>query len=258
MSEKRYVRGITGVSLVAILFALVLAGVLLQWDVITLNTHSFSAEHTVPMPLMVVLVLLVLVCGAVWALAKVRLLSKAEMLCVVFAMMIAIPLMTQGFWHRFIGITATIPQDPVMFQYQGRFPDKLWPHGPNILENAFEKDNTTGRTINGNVTWEEIEYQPGKKAVMPVLVNKVGDENARIRIKIPMTRDGEDIFSIKEPFLFSLCVRPGKSPKFEMNAKSKYYCRIFPDDSQTSVPIFHSSASGKYTFIQESAFARIG
>jgi len=220
VSDKRYVPGITLTSLAAMAFALLCAGILLQWDAVVLKVGSFSAEHSVPLPGIVVLVLLTAIMAVLWRLGRIRALTRAELLCILFAMLIALPLMTQGFWHRYLSMSLTFVDDPGLFRHMRGYPDELWPHGPNLLEGALDEANRENLELRGAVTWEPIELEPGRTVVMPVLRNDRADQVSSIRIRVPAVVDGRRQITTGEPFMVSVLARPGVEPDFALDSKS--------------------------------------
>jgi hypothetical protein len=80
----------------------------------------------------------VVLVGGFAAAFKFRLLTRAELVCVAFAMMMAVPMMTQGFWHRFLGITSA-PLRNASFDYLDAYHDNLW-HSPQKLRSTRAED----------------------------------------------------------------------------------------------------------------------
>ena len=136
MKTSHPVRGLTLRAVAASLLGMLLAGIYTQVSAVLLAESYLIAEAALPVPAMIVLVFLVLVAGAFAAAFKFRLLTRPELVCVAFAMMMAVPMMTQGFWHRFLGITAA-PLRTAGFDYLDAYHDNLWPHGPNLVADAL-------------------------------------------------------------------------------------------------------------------------
>ena len=234
----------------ACLLAMLAMGVLIQYSDITIGM-SFASEHTLALPAIWVFVPLSAVCGVIYLLTRWRVLSRAEMLCVMFCMLISAPLMTQGFWHRAVAVLATNPR-MADFDKLDAMNDRLWPHGPNVLDDALRRDNAA-LTTSGNVRWEELDYDAGRRAVLPVLINPGGTNIAVLRLCLPVARNGQAGIVPGEPFVASILVR---AP--ELGSKSRYYCRVRADDRSTFTEFFAAAAGPKVSFLHRTGFSRVG
>ncbi|NLF30911.1 MAG: hypothetical protein GX591_08500 [Planctomycetes bacterium] len=258
MDNGGYQKGITFVSLAAILCGLLTVTVVLQWDSLVLGTGSFCAEHSVPMPPVIAIVLLTLIAAPLWRLGRIRLLNRAELLCVMFAMLIATPLVTQGFWHRYLSITLTMTDDPSTFKNMRCYPTRLWPHGKNLLADAYDPANRSSITTTGTVAWEAVELEPGRSQEMPVLRNDSPDGSSSLRIHLAAEQGGRRRFTPGEPFFVSVLARPGTAPKFALNPSSRYACRLRGPGGSTFAEVFSTSGSGEVTFVQKGGFVHLG
>jgi hypothetical protein len=262
VNNRRGTPGITVVSVVAIVLVMLISGILETWEQQVVGMNSFAAEHNVPFQLIAVLLGLT-ICGALlWRLTKVALLTRVETLCVTFALLIGIPLMTQGFWHRIFSASATIGQDPAMLQYYDQYPEKLWPHGRNLLDGALRKEYSppegVSRAVDG-VVWEEMEVEEGRSETVAVLVNDDPNDVSSVRITLPIDTDpGVDGLVPRERYMAVVLARPGEAPRFALPAGSQYYCRVYTDQEETFSQIFTSSAPGRRTVMHPSGFVRRG
>jgi len=251
--------GVTLVSLATCLLGLFASGLLLHFDVVYLSMGSFAGEHSVPFPPIVVLVLIVLIVLGVKRLLGVRLLTRGELLCVGYAMLIATPLMTQGFWHRFVSITATLPRDRVMFAYHDQYPDALWPHGADLLAGVFDPQQRAEVSRRGTVRYEGLTT---KRGVRPGVVLASGDDAAQpgasVRLRVPLQRDGAVIARPGERVLFRVLARPGAAPEYELPPGSQYYVRIYPDGKEPFTELTSRSTSGQVTVLRPEAFVLAG
>jgi hypothetical protein len=118
---------------------MLLAGMYTQYSEVILSEGHALAEQVLPISAMAVMLLLLLVGGALYGIHRTRLLTRAEMLCVVYTMLFAIPLMTQGMWHRFVAIISSTPRT-ASFEYMDAYHESLWPHGPNLAADALAPD----------------------------------------------------------------------------------------------------------------------
>jgi len=237
---------------------MLLCALLLQWDMNWLGTDSFGGETSVPFYPIIVLVMMVMTVVLVAKTTKLRLLSRAEVLCVLYAMLIAMPLMTQGFWHRFASITRTMPYD-AQFSLLTAYSDKLWPHGKNLLEEGFVLDDALWED-NGSVSYEMVEIEPGEEAPGLVMSNESADQVSSARMTIPVTNDkGKAVITPGESFFISLLARPGADPDFELPSEnSRYFVRLHYSDSNVPFEVFSSNAKGERTVIHPTGFLRVG
>lgn len=109
----------------------------IQKSTVVMGMES-SSEFGLPIPGLVMISVLIGVVGILSAFFRLKFLSRAELVCVFYTMVLAAPLMTQGFWHRVLSITSTIPRSGD-FKKMEFLSDKLWLHGPNVLGNELEK-----------------------------------------------------------------------------------------------------------------------
>src|SRR4051812_26361967 len=101
--------GMTLVSLLATVLALVAMAMAVQYSEILVRAHE-PAEQVLSVPAMVVILVVVLAAGAFHVATRRRLIGRPQLLLMLYAMLCAAPLMTQGFWHRIVGISTTIPR----------------------------------------------------------------------------------------------------------------------------------------------------
>ena len=248
---------------IASILGMLIAGVLLQWDVVQIGSGSFAGEISIPFPPIVVLIAMVLVVSLAWRLLRVRLLTRGQMLCVLYAMLIAIPLMTQGFWHRFASITSTLPQEPKTFAVLDAYPSVLWPHGPNLGEGVLDSDAPESERLQtrGNVQLQPLRIKESGERPGAVLVNEAMDEVSSVRVRLPM-RDEEANQTVVpgDPYLASVLVRPGEPPNFGLQRQaSEFFMRVYIDgDEEDFVEVFTSSRTGEVTFLQPQGFVRMG
>ncbi len=217
--------------------ALLLAAMLTQWSQVLLD-QVHPPEHTLAVPAVTVLVMLLGITGLGSLLLRQQILTRAELLCVFFAMLFGVPLMTQGFWHRIVAIAGTIPRTGD-FAKMDSFHDNLWPHGPNLLAAGFGGADVTIRGPHG---FEEIEHQPGRRTSVLVLR---GEGAARFRLPAELLPG--------EPHLVSVLLRP-----VELGAESAYYGRIYYDDDPQYDEVFRESRPAQVTFAQPKGFLRVG
>ncbi|MBT3375034.1 MAG: hypothetical protein HN742_23905 [Lentisphaerae bacterium] len=71
---------------------------------------------------------------------KVKL-PRGELIVIYAMLMVAAPWMGHGIWYRCIGLIYTVPRDNNQARLFHHYSDKLWPHGPQLVDNGgFERD----------------------------------------------------------------------------------------------------------------------
>jgi len=149
--------GLTVRSVLASLLAMLIVALAIQMSTVDAGMEP-AGDYGLPIPGVVVLVVLVVLVGVAAKFLKWQLLARAEMMAVFYCMVIAAPLMTQGFWHRVLGITATIPRG-ADFKKMAFFSDRLWPHGPNVLRGAFNGPVILEGTANSDMVSKVVRVR---------------------------------------------------------------------------------------------------
>ncbi len=132
-SPERGRIGIVGMC--ALIAALVACAALVQYGCVLLGVDSQIAEHVLPVPAIATVLALAALNAGILALTRRPMLSRAQLICVTWGVLLASPAFTQGFWHRFIGAVSTFARDE-QFAYIDAMPDRLWPHGSDLLAGA--------------------------------------------------------------------------------------------------------------------------
>jgi len=243
---KKYVPGITFRSMGVLLLLMLLMVALKQYVEVILGVY-YPAEHTLPLPAIWVFLGFLAVAYLVRRFTTIRILSRAEMLCVLFALLIAGPLITQGGWHRFLSITATIPKTGD-FAKMDALSDRMWPHGPNLLDGALTE---TGVSDARSVTWQEREVFKNRERLVPVLHGTNGGR-AYVRFSLPVGSSG---VRPQVPYLISFLVHAS-----ELGADSQYYARAYmdPADPERFNELVSSTTETVSSFMFPSGFQRRG
>lgn len=243
-------RGITPTSLMACLMAMLAMGMLIQYSDITVGV-SFASEHALALPALWVLVPLLALGGVVFLLSRRHLLGRAELLCVVYCMLISAPLMSQGFWHRIVAIVATNPR-MADFEKLDAMNDRLWPHGANLLAGVLSADNKQLR-IDGECRWEDVEVERGRTQTIPVLSNREAQAQSRLVVTLPVAVDGKGGVVPESPYIVSVLVRA-----VDLGPTASYSCRVRADDQPEFVEFFSASLTPKVNFLHRTGFRRVG
>ena len=249
-ADRNNAPGLTGRGIMACLLGMLGMGMLIQYSDVIVGV-AFASEHTLALPAIWMLALLSALSGVIFLLRRSRLLSRAEMLCVVFCMLISAPLMTQGFWHRFVAIVATNPRAGD-FEKLDAMNDRLWPHGPELLGTALSPGNAA-LSSSGDCRWELIEYDAGCRATLPVLVNSNREASACVRLRLPVSHDGGPGVVPAEPYIVSVLARAT-----DLGPRSRYACRVYADDAREFTELFSSTQAPKVNFLHRTGFRRVG
>lgn len=257
-STEAYRSGVTIRSVCATLFAMVAMAVVLVFGETIDGSVRYFGMHILAVPALAAFLALLLAMGGYYAVFRAPLLSRAELLCVLFSLLMAAPIMGMGFWSNFIWLSSTIPSQGD-FEKMDAVSDRLWPHGPNLLDGAFQEpkeveeassregrrprlpfrlslqvSGSRGRlpsppvSEQGHVEWRETEYEEGVSARLPVLVNEVPGAVSWVRIRLPLEKDGEAFLTLGERYLASVLAR-GR----DLGADAVLSCRAYFDDGES-------------------------
>ena len=251
------VPGLTPRAIVATVLSMLLAGIYTQITSVLLAESYLISESAIPIPAIVVLLGFVLFTGVFAAVFKFRLLTRAELVCVAFATMMAVPMMTQGFWLRFLGITSA-PLRNASFDYIDAFSDNLWPHGPNLLDDALDAaDAPTRRGVatstEGHVAWEAIEWESDRVARLPVIDNAADADSGAIIFNIPVDRSRGGAPETGNPHLVTILARAEG-----LERDSEIFCRVQADGNPVENTLFTDRSPSKKTYLHQTGFVRIG
>lgn len=244
--------GITWRSLCATLLCMLLMGMLIQYVEVIQCNSAVPAEQAVSIPAVVVLVFLLALTGLGTLASRRQWMTRPELLCIFYAMVIATPMMTQGMWHRFVGLIAATPREG-NFKYIDALNDKLWPHGPNLLDGALEKGAAGVEGVRGTVTWTKVEYEVGKTATMPVLRNAGPRDVSFLSLRIPVAGEGRECLRPGEPYLVSFLARPDN-----LSPDSYYFARLYEDEEPTYSEVIRDRQPSEVTFLHQKGFLRLG
>lgn len=235
--------GLTPRSLVAAITAMVLAGIYTQLAEV-IYVMGAPAEQVLPLPAISTILLLLCLCGISFGVFKFRLLNRNELFCVMFSLLIAVPVMSQGMWHRFIGILSDTPKQE-NFAYIDAFSDKLWPHGPNLFKDRFQADQLKTQQQE-QLTWKNTPVEENLELNIPVIQHQQPNSESYLQFKL-------DDFEAQKPYLLTVlatCEETG--PETRIFAR---YRNLKTDQTTT---IFNKINVGKITAIHKLGFERIG
>lgn len=239
---SKFRAGISFRSMGVLLLLLLLSAMLKQFTEVILKLPA-TMEHTLPLPVLWAFLAYLLVTGVLWRVFRVRILSQAELLCVFFALLMAAPIMTQGFWHRVLSISATIPRTADASKYDS-MSDRLWPHGPNLLRAALRPGAQLSAAR--GLRWEQREVGKGQLEDVAVLTG--GAEGGFVRFALPADSVPENM-----PHLFALLVQ---TKQFVGDAY--VYGRLYESTEATDrfTELFRTASVTKTSPLFPSGFAR--
>ncbi len=254
-SPKRFLPGVTPLSLATILLGLIVIGFMIQIG----NVHAgasflIGGLFSLPLRPVMFIVPLILISGLVFHLTKKSIYTRAEMICILAALLMAPPLMTEGFWSYAVGGMVTIPRTSDMQKLDG-YSEKMWPHGENIAEGALTEMHAGDTlTAKGQLAWQTFEVNAGEHVSVPVLSNEGPDDVSKVRVPVPLFRDNELNLFLNEPYLLTLLSRAE-----DLEAESFYYCRIYyDDDANFATEVFSSREEAQPGYLHPDGFVLKG
>jgi len=249
MKSNRNNPGMSPAAWLAALLGMLAMGILIQYSDLTVAV-PFASEHTLALPAIWVLAALLALGGVFFRLTGWRLLTRAELLCVLFCMLISAPLMSQGFWHRIVAILATHPRLEE-FENLDAVNDRLWPHGQNLAAGAFDRENPA-LAVEGGCAWVTAGETP-ERGSDPMLVNTSATACSRLTIRLPAGADSRTRAAPGAPYIVSVLARAT-----ELAPGARYHCRIYADRGEGVAECFSTAEGAKASFRHPSGFRRVG
>ena len=184
---------------------------------------------------------------------RFELLTRGELLCVLFAGLMAAPLISVGFWRFLLPAVATFPRGED-FNLMDTLNTKLWPHGPNLTDGILEKPSSPRMETRGEVRWENLDLADGQTVQVPVIMNTREEAESILRVSIPVRSGADDGLLLGNHYLFSVLDRAEG-----LALESYYFCRIYHDEnSNFDLEVFTSINEPSPTFVQKEGFRRAG
>lgn len=194
------------------------------------------------------------VAGAVlYAATRLRLLSRAELFFVFFTVFIGSPLMAHGFWNFMLSRVIGIPWSSD-FEKLEAFPDKMWPHGPNLTAGLLEFEGNEQLAGKGGFSWTEAEIDAGVWERVPTLGNAREKEVSQFRVPVAITPSDRAPLILGQPHMLSVLVRAR-----DLGSDAFYYCHLhFDEEAEKGESLFSGRGSTKKTVIHRTGFKRVG
>jgi hypothetical protein len=130
-AERALAPGLTLRSVAASLLVIVLSGVIGQVAGVFDSANSLIGVEALPVPALLVVWPLAAAIAGVAALGRTRLLSRAELIVVMLAALIATPLMTVGFWRYQLAGLSTAARFSDWTKLEA-IPEGMWPHRRHV------------------------------------------------------------------------------------------------------------------------------
>ena len=243
--------GLTLRSILALMLAMLMMALFLNAITTMPSGAARADEHSLGVPAVFLIALLILASGGVYAVTRVRLLTRSEMVCVLFSLLIACPIMGRGFWGFVVATTQAGYRN--VDSVHEVLSDKLWAHGPNLTEDALARPDSPRLRTAGTVAWRTIDVD-GAMTSMPVLTNAGPDDVSTVRVSLPLMEDGEQSLFSKDPHLVRVLVRADR-----LGSQAHFYCTVYCDDDQDPVQeIFISRKIAEPTYQHPSGFSLMG
>jgi hypothetical protein len=174
-------------ALVIGIAAMLVMGLWVHFHEVLVPHPNILAENSPPASAVGIIIGILLVAGLLARFRRSLRLEKGELLVIYSMLVISAPLMSQGMWHRFIGLIISIPHNPENMVLADSFSEKLWPHGPHLVEN---------RRFEAGLD-ERAAAQPKEKVkVVPAPQTQVGATSA---VELQGTEASETTFRIQVP-----------------------------------------------------------
>ena len=186
-------------------------------------------------------------------LVRYELLSRAELLCVLFVGLIGSPIMTVGFWRYLVPDVATFPRGE-NFEHLDALNPNLWPHGPNLAEGILTQSKGPQVETEGRVRWETLSLSDGRIEQAPVIEQERETEISHLRVRLPAGPGRKGGAILGQPYLLSVLARAEN-----LGLEAYYYCRVYYDaEAHFLQEAFTSAEEAEKTFARPDGFRRVG
>jgi hypothetical protein len=245
--------GLTLRAVAAALLLVLISGVIGQLAGVFDIANSLIGTEALPVPGMLAFWPFAAALAGVGALARVKILSRAELVCVLFAVLIATPIMTAGYWRFQLATLSTVARYSDWTKFEA-MPESLWPHGSNLWQGVLE---APGAALPNDAGAGSALLENGVARL------KNGDAAAESSVRIRVTLgDTASVVGANHapaavpgrPYLVTGLVRAeGLGPE------SSYFIRLLADDqtSYASQPV-SGRGEAKITPLFPDGFSRVG
>lgn len=246
--ERPASAGFTFRSVAASIFSIVVAGAIIQFTGVTDRWGANLGSETLSPAALIPFLAILLIGSGIFALWRFRLLNRAELLCVMFSTLIAVPLMSHGLWRHMLASSMVVPRNS-LFDKMDALSDKLWIHGDNLIDKHIAKGAKGSVSTRGSVEWREVEVAEGVPASVAVLSNDSAADVSAIRLRLPAENVRKNV-----PYVLSVQARAR-----DLGPAARYYCRTFHDgESSFDEEAFTSRQEASRTAVHRTGFVRVG
>jgi hypothetical protein len=215
--------------------------------------NSALGSEALPVPALLAFLPLALVGGVTFGLGRTRLFTRAELVCVLFASMIATPLVTLGFWRYQLAGLSTVVRLADWTKLEA-LPAGLWPHGEDLFAEVLERREAGSvKTTGGG----RAEVRDG---VLRIANAAAGDRaSLRIRVELgPEMRvpgaDGRATAVPGRPYLLTGLVHASG-----LGADSAYFVRVYADESPAfAFEAISGRSAARRTPLRPDGYVRFG
>lgn len=187
-------------------------------------------------------------------------LSSGELLVVYTMLITSAPLMSQGMWHRFLGLVVAVPHNAHNMRLVDAYSEKLWPHGEHLVADRRFADWPSGRASAhpaDRVRHIRIAESPIGATTGIELVNppsETEEEEVVTRLRIPLARrsGAREQLVPGERYYFTALFRLR-----QLRSRSRFTVALHTDGGQT-VDLLTLSRDTESTFSAPGGFARLG
>ncbi|MBD3239345.1 MAG: hypothetical protein GF331_02075, partial [Chitinivibrionales bacterium] len=247
-SDRSYVSGFTFRSVAVSILCFLFAGAIIQFTGVTDRWATNLGGEPLPVAALLPFLVILLLAAAVFALSRFRILTRAEMVVVIFSSMIAAPLMSHGMWRHMLATAMSVPRN-ALFDKMDSLSPKLWPHGPNLLKGVLAQGRTESVETSGNASWREVEVADGKPSKVVVLENDSAGQVSTVRVRLAV-----DEVRLGVPYVVTVEARARG-----LGAQARYFGRVYHDGQRTfDEEVYTSRQEAKRTYVHKSGFVRVG
>lgn len=257
--KKKHVATFTWRAVVIGIFSMLGLAFWVQFHEVLVPKPNILVENSPPSGAVGIFIGILLIGSLVtWLRPKLRL-SPGE-LAVIYAMLItAGPLMTQGMWHRFLGLVIAIPENKSNVELIDHYSEKLWPHGDHLIsDRRFNDGLPPGSSVTPKERGKKIEIKKspvGATTAFELHNPPPADSDApapitTLRIHIP--REGKKGAQLipGERYYFSALFR-----LTNMNSQSSLSMELTSDKGEI-IPLFILQRNTLESFSSPGAFTR--
>ncbi len=220
---------------------------------------NILAENSPPASAIGVFLGVIAIAGLVAAIRPALRLTQAELVVIYSILVVSAPLMSQGMWHRFLGFVVAIPNYRHNLNLLDSYSEKLWPHGPHLVENRRMNGGLgPDMTVEPADAWRPVisdESQIGKTEAVE-LVNKVagGSDSAKSLLRVRLKRyvGRKERLVPGETYHFNALVRLE-----DMEPGSRFVAELVADGGSRQ-ELFVMGRNTDKTFSNPGGFTRVG